>query len=298
VNRIIDLQTALLDLLQKVNDSDVRLIAGGGFGIYLKTDYVRKSGMRTLLDQWPEPRSTNDLDLFLRPELLIEPSKLKPLASAIAELGYEVVPGAEKYQFAKPGPDGTDVGGIKIDILTGPQSRFNGTRVKADTRRARPKPSVGIHAHPVDEALTLEEGLLSIVLKGALSSGETWKSEIFLPHPYTFSMMKLFAFRDRLDDPYKEYGRYHALDLYTILATATEEEWEYALQLRDQYKKDPFNIEASHLVYEYFSTPERLGMIRLRESPYFRPELQIEKFMSALQELFPVWAESSHGLAE
>ena len=158
MNRIIDLQTALLDLLQKVNDSDVRLIAGGGFGIYLKTDYATKSGMRTLLDQWPEPQSTNDLDLFLRPELLIESSKLKPLVSAIAELGYEVVPGAEKYQFVKPGPGGTDVGGI--------------------------------------------------------------------------------------------------------------------------------------------STPERLGMIRLRESPYFRPELQTEKFMSALQELFPAWAESSHGLAE
>ena len=99
MNRIIDLQTALLDLLQKVHDSDVRLIAGGGFGIYLETDYVRKSDMRTLLNQWPEPRSTNDLDLFLRPELLIESSKLKPLVSAIAELGYEVVPGAEKYQF-------------------------------------------------------------------------------------------------------------------------------------------------------------------------------------------------------
>jgi hypothetical protein len=158
---MIDLQTALLDLLKKVHDSDVRLIAGGGFGIYLKTNYVGKSGMRTFLDQWPEPRSTNDLDLFLRPELLIE-----------------------------------------------------------------------------------------------------------------------------------------SLDLYTILATATEEEWEYALQLRDQYKKDPFIIEAGHLVYEYFSRPERLDKIRLRESPYFRPELQIDKFMSALQELFPVGAESSHGLAE
>jgi|GEM_PF-3829011 len=49
--RIIDLQTALLDLLHKVHDSDVKLIAGGGFGIYLKTDYIKKSDMRTLLDQ-------------------------------------------------------------------------------------------------------------------------------------------------------------------------------------------------------------------------------------------------------
>jgi hypothetical protein len=286
--RIIDLQTALLDLPQKVHDSEIRLIAGGGFGIYLKTNHVRNSSKRTLLTQWPEPRSTNDLDLILRPELLIESSKLKPLVSAITDLGYQVVPGAEKYQFAKPGPGGTDVGGIKIDILTGPQSRFHGTRVKADARRARPKPSVGIHAHPLDEALTLEEGLLPIVLTGTLSSGEAWKSEIFLPHPYTFSMMKLFAFRDRLDDPDKEFGRYHALDLYTILATTTGEEWEYALQLRDHYKNDPPVKEAGNLVSRYFSSQERIGMIRLMESPYYRPELQNEEFISALLEMFPL----------
>ncbi|WP_319522899.1 hypothetical protein [uncultured Desulfosarcina sp.] len=288
MKRIIDLQTALLDLLQKLHNSEVRLIAGGGFGIYLKTDHVKRSGMRTLLDQWPEPRSTNDLDLFLRPELLIESSKLRPLVSAISELGYQVVHGAEKYQFAKLGLGGTSVGGIKIDILTGPQSRFHGTGVKADTRRARPKPSVGIHAHPVEEALTLEDGLLPIMLAGTLSSGEPWESEIFLPHPYTFLMMKLFAFRDRHDDPDKEFGRYHALDLYTILATTTEEEWDYALQLRDQYKNEPFAKEAGKLVSECFSSQERLGMIRLMESPYYRPELQHEDFMSALQEMVPL----------
>lgn len=288
MNGMIDLQTALLDLLQKVGDPEIRLIVGGGFGIYLKADHVRRSGTRTLLDQWPQPRSTNDLDLFLRPELLIEPSKLKPLVTAIAELGYEVVPGAEKYQFVKPGPGGTGVGGIKIDLLTGPRSRFNGTRVKADTRRARPKPSVGIHAHPVDEALTLEEGLLPVALVGDLSSGEAWKSEIFLPHPYTFSMMKLFAFRDRFEDPNKEFGRYHALDIYTILATTTEVEWDYALYLRDRYKDDPPAREAANLVSEYFSSRERMGMIRLMESPYYRPELQNEEFMSALQEIFPL----------
>jgi hypothetical protein len=292
---ITDLQTALLDLLEKIRESEIKLIIGGGFGIYLKTNHVKSLDMRTLLDQWPEPRSTNDLDLFLRPELLIESSKLKPMVSAITGLGYQVVPGAENYQFVKPGPGGTNAGSVKIDILTGPQKCFQGTRVKADSRRARPKPSVGMHAHPVDEALTLEEGLLPIMIEGKLNSGDTWESEIFLPHPYTFSMMKLFAFRDRLDDPDKKFGRYHALDLYTILATTTEEEWRYALQLRDQYKNDPFTKEAGRLVSEYFSASERLGMIRLRESHYYRPELQIEKFMSVLQELFPVGAEPFHG---
>jgi len=288
-----DLQTSLLDLLHEMEGTDIKLIIGGGFGIYLKTDHVRRLGMRTLLQEWPEARSTNDLDLFLRPELLIDSATLKPLAQAILRLDYQVIPGAEKYQFVKPGPGGAEAGSIKIDILTGPQSRFHGTRVKADARRARPSPSIGIHAHPVDEAPTLEEGLLPVTLAGKLGSGEPWQAEIFLPHPYTFLMMKLFAFRDRLDDPDKEFGRYHALDLYAILATTTEEEWEYALRLRDQYGDEPYGMKARSLVATYFSALDRLGMIRLRGSAYYRSELQIDEFMSALEELFPATAGNS-----
>lgn len=248
---------------------------------------MQRQGVRALFREWPEPRSTNDLDLFLRPELLIESAKLKPLAEAITELGYQVVPGAEKYQFVKPGPGGTVAGSVKIDILTGPQTSFRSTKVKADTRRARPKPSVGIHAHPVDEALTLEKGLLSVPLTGKLGSGEPWQTEIFLPHPYTFLMMKIFAFRDRLEDADKDFGRYHALDLYTILATTTEDEWRYALELRDQYRDQPYVLEAGRLVSEHFSALRLLGMIRLRESPYYRPALRLDEFISTLQELFP-----------
>lgn len=282
-----DLQTALLDLLHEVKGTDIKLIIGGGFGIYLKTDHVRRLGVKTLFREWPEPRSTNDLDLYLRPELLIQSVKLKPLAVAIARLGYQVVPGAEKYQFVKPGPGGAQAGSVKIDILTGPQSRFHGTRVKTDARRARPNPSVGIHAHPVNEVPTLEEGLLSKTLAGRLSSDEPWQAEIFLPHPYTFLMMKLFAFKDRLSDVNKEFGRYHALDLYSILATTIEMEWNDALGFRDQQGDDPYIMEAGRLVSKHFSALDRLGMLRLRESHYYRPELQLDEFMSALKELFP-----------
>ena len=255
-----DLQTALLDLLHEVEGTEIRPIIGGGYGIYLRIENVRRMDVRTLLREWPEPRSTNDLDLFLRPELLIHSAKLKPLAGAIARLGYQVVPGAEKYQFVKPGPGGIQAGSIKIDILTGPQSRFKGTKVKTDTRRARPHPSVGIHAHPVDETPTLEDGLLPVTLEGKLGSGEPWQAEIFLPHPYTFLMMKLFAFRDRLDDADKEFGRYHALDLYSILASTSEREWREAFRFRDQWADDPYVIEAGDVVSKHFSALERLGM--------------------------------------
>jgi len=74
-----DLKRALLDLLHEIEDTDITLIIGGGFGIYLKIEHVQRLGTKTLLKEWPEPRSTNDLDLFLRAELVIESAKLKPL---------------------------------------------------------------------------------------------------------------------------------------------------------------------------------------------------------------------------
>ena len=65
-----DLQTALLDLLHEVQGADIKLIISPGFGIFLKTDHLRRLGAQTLLREWPEPRSTNDPDLYLQPELL------------------------------------------------------------------------------------------------------------------------------------------------------------------------------------------------------------------------------------
>lgn len=282
------LLTALLDLLYALRDSEIKLIIGGGFGIYLRSNHVRSTGIPTLLRDWPEARSTNDLDLFLRPELLIDSRRLKPLSDALGELGYEVVPGAAKFQFAKPGPDGSLVGGVKIDILTGPQSCFENTSVDTDDRRAQPKPSVGVHAHYVDEAPTLEKRLLSMPLRGRLSTGETWEAEVLLPHLFSFLTMKLFAFHDRFQDSDKEFGRYHALDIYTIVATATEPEWKEALECQDQYKENHVVTVASELIARYFSATDRMGVIRLKESPYFNANLQVVEFISALGELFPI----------
>lgn len=282
------IRTALLELLFELRDADLRLIIGGGYGLYLKREQVRQQGLRTLFREWPEARSTNDIDLFLRPELLINSLQLKPLSDTLRRLGYKVVRGAEKYQFAKPGPTGGLEGSIKIDLLTGPQSRFRETSAQVDTRRVRPRPSVDLHAHPVDEALTLEEDLLPITLEGRLADGANVEALVYLPHPLTFAMMKLFAFRDRINDENKQYGSYHALDIYGIIATMSEEEWNRALALRELNQTSEQVKEAGRIAAQYFASLSRQGMVRMRESPYCREGLQLEEFCGAIQELFPL----------
>lgn len=281
-----ELRTALLDLLFETRDRDWSPIIGGGYGLFLKREYVRAEAMRTLLSEWPESRSTNDIDVFLRPELLIDSVRLKPLSDALKRLGYQSITGAEKYQFAKPGPMGGPGGGLKVDLLTGPRSRFAGTPLRVDRRRVRPQPSIDLHAHPTDEAITLERGLLPLEMAGETSSGTVHTARLFLPHPFTFAMMKLFAFRDRAADADKELGRYHVLDLYSVLAMMSEKEWTEACELRDEFRSHPAMHEAEEIVTEAFSSTTSLGTLRMRESPYYRPALQLGEFLAALNELF------------
>lgn len=282
------LRTALLELLFELRDADLRLIIGGGYGLYLKREHVSRQGLRTLFREWPEARSTNDLDLFLRPQLLINPLQLKPLADTLRRLGYQAVRGAENYQFAKPGPTGGLEGSIKIDLLTGPQSRFRETSAKVDARRVRPRPSVELHAHPVDEALTLEDDLLLVTLEGGLADGSSVQAVVYLPHPLTYAMMKLFAFRDRVNDENKLYGSYHALDIYGIIATMSEVEWNRALELRELHQASEQIKEAGRIANQYFASLSHQGMVRMRESPYCRAGLQLEEFCSAILEIFPL----------
>lgn len=284
---MVDLQTALLDLLSETDETDLRLILGGGYGLFLKGEQIRETGDRTLFAAWPAPRSTNDLDLFLRPELLIDAERLRPLAEALNRLGYKPIPGAEKYQFMKPGPAGDRVGELKIDVLTGPRSCFDNTAAQVDARRVRPQPSVGVHAHPVNEACTLEVQLIPCRVRGTTSAGQVHEGVVYLPHPFTFLMMKLFALRDRASDPGKDYGRHHALDLYTVVAMMTEPEWNQALALQTAYATEPAVREASQIVTEYFASSTSQGTLRLRESPYFRPDFPVTDFCETLRSLFP-----------
>ena len=284
MDELSQLSNALLDLIDNISSENLKLIVGGGFGIYLRHKELLKEGnTKTLFKEWPQPRSTNDLDLFLKAELLADSSKLKPLVDAIQKLGYNPIESARYYQFSKPGPKGGEAGGFKIDILTGPVEHLRKIGVKADSRRAHPKPKIELHAHPVDEALTLEEHLKSVVIE---YSGR--KGEVFIPHPFSFVMMKLFALRDRKDDSGKDYGRHHALDIYTVVAMMTSREWEESLSLAKKHKNNIKVIEAAGIVADMFRDESSIGVIRLRESKYYKDAFQLSEFLMALSDLFKI----------
>ena len=60
----------LLDLLHELREHPVPLTIGGGFGLYLKRMRLDQTRERTLFSQLPMPRATNDLDLFVRADVL------------------------------------------------------------------------------------------------------------------------------------------------------------------------------------------------------------------------------------
>jgi len=285
VKELASLEASLLDLLSILDTESCPLILGGGYGLYLRRIQVEKSGTRTMLQQWPQARSTNDLDLFLRPELLVDSSRLLLLKSALDRLGYKPQIGAENYQFRKDDPQGNIARGIKIDLLTGPRRFFENYSLKVDERRVRPQPSIGIHAHPTDEAITLEQQLERMTVTGATSDGSQIKSFVHLPHPFTYAMMKLFAFRDQSEDSTRDFGSHHALDLYSIIAMMTEQQWDQSQAIVSEYTNAPEVKESRDIVRDQFSSLTSRGLLVMQSNPYCTNDLQLQDFTEILGEL-------------
>ena len=285
MSELASLETSLRELLARLDAAACPIILGGGYGLYLRRTILQREGVRTLLQRWPEARSTNDLDLFLRPEFICDSSRLAALKQALDELGYAPVGGAEHYQFRKDDPDGFIERGIKIDLLTGPRSCFAGSGLRVDERRVRPKPSVKVHAHPTDEAITLEEHLQEVQLPVSHDGAESSRTVSF-PHPFTYALMKLYAFRDQVDAREKEYGSHHALDLYSIIAMMTEDQWRQSQEMAIQNAGSEVVTEASRIVGGMFKSMTSKGMLVMRANPYCTADLQLDDFISLLGQLF------------
>lgn len=285
MSELASLESSLFELLSKLDPASCPIILGGGYGLFLRRNILQQDKTRTLLDRWPEARSTNDLDLFLRPELICDSPRLAGLRDVLDELGYTPVEGAQNYQFRKDDPDGFIERGIKIDLLTGPSSCFEDSGLRIDERRVGPRPGVGVHAHPTDEAITLEENLQEVHLEfGAANERST--AIVFLPHPFTYAVMKLFALRDQVDVEHKGHGSHHAIDLYSILGMMHEVDWEQSKQMAATNAGTPIVREASRIVEKMFDSITSHGLLVLRSNPYCTDDLQLNEFIELINELF------------
>jgi hypothetical protein len=280
------LRTCLLDLVYELRDQNVPLTVGGGFGLFLKRLHLTAQGARTLFSELPEPRATNDIDVFLRAELLADKSRTAALVEAIQRLSYMPVEEAKYFQWTRS----VEVSGVKqevkLDALVGPLGESR-AKLQVNPPRVRPKgKSVGFHAYQTDEALYLEEAPISIELRGPRSGGDEYAATVFVPEAFPYLLMKLSAFADRKEDANKDLGRHHALDAYTIVGMMTEAEYDRARELAGRSRTDEHFGRVCGVVEAEFAGPTALGVLRLREHRLFRDDFRVGEFIGVLGEIF------------
>jgi hypothetical protein len=277
----------LIDLVRAIGRPDFKLILGGGFGLYLKQLHLqRQPDLRTLLpgDLWPYPRATEDLDVFLPTEVVVSLKEMQTLRAALDRLDFKPVEEAKFLHFVKPWGTG---GRVKIDMLTGPISDdAMKAKVQISRPRVRPRGKLELHAYLTEEALDIESSLLSLPVEGIGSDGRADRVVVYIPQPFTFLLMKLHAFGDRMEDADADLGRHHALDIYRVVAMLTEA--DYALVRQGVQKHTASNpvLRVREIVSMHFSSPTSLGVIRMKEHPLFTPRMDVDRFIAALADLF------------
>jgi hypothetical protein len=150
------LEASLLDLVYELRDAQLPLILAGGYGLYRKHQYIVQTGARLIMDWIPPARSTNDLDLFLRTEVLANSHQARLLREALDRLGYRVIKGAENYQFVRKLTIAGATREVKIDLLTKEPDPAQYPNLRYDERRVRPRPSVDLHAQYLRQLCSLE----------------------------------------------------------------------------------------------------------------------------------------------
>lgn len=274
----LDLFTTFADLHEKIAGRGISIILGGGLGLYLKQLYLIEKPVRTLIDSdgWPQPRSTSDIDVFFPLEVLVSLEEMKAVRSIIDEMHFEPIPGSEYWRFVLPKNE------VKIDLLTGPIVETAKSRLKSDSRRARPKGDLELHAHPVPEALDLSDRLEQVEL---LPPGDRqYSSTISIPSPFTYLMMKVTAFGDQLNNEDKNLGRHHALDVYRIVAMMSETQFLETKSQFELHSSSEYVERVRGLVKDCFATEEVIGILRMREHPFWGSNMRPPDFIDALTE--------------
>jgi len=287
------LAQSLLQLKRALDPSGIPIIIGGGMGLYLRETYLPEE--RSPRYQFRLPiRSTNDLDIFLTAEMLVDAAGFSSIKAVLRSLDYEALQKAEYFQFERQVVVYGEKRTVRIDLLAAPPNETDQARVKVRGIRVRPKGVSKIHAYLTEEARGIDIGRIVLHPSKFDSGASAEESPLYIPSRFNYLILKMGAFFDRKDesDEKSDYGRHHAFDIFATVTAMSEGDWDNARKHYEAHKYLQYVQKAASIRKEYFSADTDLGVIRLKENVNYqndRSELDkyIDDFLSDLKELLP-----------
>lgn len=263
----------LAELAAELDAENIPVILGGGMSLYIRQKFLSGRLPRYPFDL--AARSTADLDLFLSSRLIIDAIKIESLRQVIGRLGYQVLPQARNFQFAKKITLYGQEGMIKIDLLAAPPRDEDMSLVSIKGVRIKPKGAEGIHAYLTGESEEIELGKLPLD-PGLLDPSLKQKNKIlFTPSAFNFLILKLHAFEDRKNDEAKDFGRHHAWDIFATVVRMVQADWTAAKEHRAAHAARPYLKRAAEIRKADFSGRSALGLLRLRENEAYKREREL-----------------------
>ena len=279
----------LVDLASRFQDNSIKLLVGGGYGIELRAKWVKTEELTTRFEELYPPRASDDIDVLLPLEVLVDPKKNKLIRKILEAMNYVPRPGAENFHFVHEKEREADQNLYpKIDLLA--ENPGDDSRVKIKSPRVRSRnASNTIHGRLTPEAINIDHESTKIEVET-----NTQEAVVYLPHPLPYGILKLYAIRDSIEnsDKAREISQYHAFDLFMILGMMTEEDWQPRKEIVDSIRAHERFQEAQAIIRQYFDSLSSAGTIRLREFIQQQrpavPEKRIEEFVNDLLDLYEV----------
>lgn len=257
----------LVALAQACQRRDITPIICGGLGVYLS--FCRKQEIREIR------RVTQDIDLMFSRQDLLEEVKRTAMAEMITgELQY-IVQGDKKYHGFRKDPN------QEIDILVPPMKEL-----KQNNYRLRIVKST-LHGHITEEAEYIDEDLRVICLSDTFKEFPIEDNvNVYVPCPANLMIMKLYAFRDRIEGDREDMDRAmaHAFDVFITVMLTDRDDLKQGQKFSYRHKDSDIVRQTKSIIEDSFSHYEKIGWQTVLSSPNFYPTISIKERQEKLQQ--------------
>jgi len=231
----------------------------GGLGIYLIL-HKRQSELET--------RATNDIDLILTNQQILNTSHRQAIAEIITNvLEYRVCEDGKYFMFEKGNHQ-------YLDILTPPIDYVEVEGFRAKIVKSR------LHGYVTPEAQFIQEDIRTISLSDLLTDcKEAEGLEVCVPSLTNLLILKLFALNDRDSGQRQDdnKARAHAFDIYTIITSTNLQDYKEGRQFLSRHSDSKIIHKTISIVESKFSSDNGPGWTRVLENTIFYPDLSIRQ---------------------